>query len=67
MQGGRLADASAMIGSYVEGLDANNTSVTGIVDSVEVIDGEPSLKIGDQMLLLSRYLRVMTRQGQGGE
>jgi flagellar basal-body rod modification protein FlgD len=67
MHGGQLAEASAMIGQYVEGLDANNTSVTGIVDSVEVIDGEPSLRIGDQLLLLPQVLRVMNGKDAGGK
>jgi flagellar basal-body rod modification protein FlgD len=56
--GGKLADATALIGRYVEGMDANGTSIAGTVESVEVIDGVPSLKIGDQLLLPSQVVTV---------
>jgi flagellar basal-body rod modification protein FlgD len=46
-----LSQASSLIGNYVEGLDANNAMVTGYVERVEVIEGEPTLKVGDKLLL----------------
>ena len=53
-----LSEASTLIGSYVEGLDANNSMVTGYVERVEVIEGEPTLKVGDKLLLPSQVTLV---------
>jgi flagellar basal-body rod modification protein FlgD len=58
ISGGRLGDATALIGHYVEGIDANSTPVTGVVESVEVVEGEPTLRIGDKMLLLDQVATV---------
>lgn len=54
----RLADCTALIGQYVEGLDANNEFVTGYVDRVELIEGEPTLKLDDKLLLLEQVMLV---------
>jgi flagellar basal-body rod modification protein FlgD len=53
-----LAQGSQLIGLYVEGLDANNTMVSGYVDSVQKVDGEVTVLVGDQMLLLSQIYTV---------
>jgi|WetSurMetagenome_2_1015567.scaffolds.fasta_scaffold736547_2 flagellar basal-body rod modification protein FlgD len=58
IQSGKLGDATALIGHYVEGIDANSTPVTGVVDSVDVVEGEPVLRIGDKMLLLEQVATV---------
>jgi flagellar basal-body rod modification protein FlgD len=58
MASSRLGEAAMLIGSYVEGLDANNGSVTGYVERVEVIEGAATLKVGDRMLLLDQVLTV---------
>lgn len=55
---GQLSEATALIGKYVEGLDANNNQIAGIVERVEVIDGVPTLKIGDQLLMPSQVVTV---------
>jgi flagellar hook assembly protein FlgD len=57
-QASGLANASALIGAYVEGFDSNNDAVTGVVERVEMIEGQPTLKIGDQILLVSQVLTV---------
>jgi flagellar basal-body rod modification protein FlgD len=53
-----LAQGAQMIGKYIEGLDANNNVVTGVVESVEKVDGEVTLLIGDKLLLLSQVYTV---------
>lgn len=58
MQSSGLGEAAMLIGSYVEGLDANNQAVTGYVERVEVIEGAATLKVGDRMLLLDQVLTV---------
>ncbi|HEX2987379.1 MAG TPA: flagellar hook capping FlgD N-terminal domain-containing protein, partial [Chloroflexota bacterium] len=54
-----IALASNMIGMQVEakvGTDA--TSVSGTVDAVKVVDGEPVLEIGNQSVKLSEIVKV---------
>ena len=58
MASSRLGEAAMLIGSYVEGLDANNDSVTGYVERIEVLEGAAALKVGDKMLLLDQVLTV---------
>lgn len=58
MASSRLGEAAMLIGSYVEGLDANNESVTGYVERIEVLEGAAALKVGDKMLLLDQVLTV---------
>lgn len=58
IESSRLGEATMLIGSYVEGLDAANQAVTGYVERVEVIEGAATLKIGDRMLLLDQVLTV---------
>ncbi len=58
LQQGQLSDAASLIGTYVEGMDGNQTAVTGVVDHVELVEGEPVLIIGDQLLLLEQLISV---------
>lgn len=67
IRGGRLSDAGALIGRYVEGIDGNSEIVTGVVESVEVIDGEPALKIGEKLLLLQQVVQVRDAKDGGGK
>lgn len=53
-----MATASQLIGKYVEGIDANGLIVSGTVDSVERIEGEATVVVGDQLLLLSQIYTV---------
>ena len=62
-----LANASALIGSYVEGVDANGTMVTGYAEQVEMIEGQPVLKVGDKMLMLNQVITVALVAPDGGE
>jgi flagellar basal-body rod modification protein FlgD len=57
-QASGLANASALIGAYVEGFDSGNEPVMGVVERVEMIDGQPTLKIGDKLLLVGQVLTV---------
>jgi flagellar basal-body rod modification protein FlgD len=57
-QSGELGQATSLLGRYVEGIDADNNVVTGTVERVEMIDGQATLKIGDQLLLLSQVVTV---------
>jgi flagellar basal-body rod modification protein FlgD len=47
----QLADATGMIGHYVEGIDADDTVITGVVDHVEIIEGAVTLIVDDKLLL----------------
>jgi len=42
-----ISSASGMIGQFVKGLDANNQTLEGIVQSVVVENGNPILKLSD--------------------
>jgi flagellar basal-body rod modification protein FlgD len=53
-----MAAASQLVGKYVEGLDANGAIVTGVVDSAERIDGEATVLVGDQILMLGQVYTV---------
>ena len=73
---GRLAEATTLIGRAVEGFDANGVYVSGEVESVEMIEGEPLLHVGDQLLLLEQVVVVEAAEdgssageetSQGGE
>lgn len=66
-QTGKLADANSLIGRWVEGLDAENNIITGYVDRVELIDGEPTLKVGDMLLLLDQILAVDDNEYEAGD
>lgn len=54
----KLSNASALIGKYVEGLDAANRFIIGTVELVEMIDGVATLKVGDSLLLMDQVLMV---------
>lgn len=65
---GQLAEATSLIGKYVEGLDAKNNIIKGIVETVEVLDGMPTLKVDDQLLLVSQVVTVSDPEvGKGGD
>ncbi len=53
-----MAAASQLLGMYVEGMDANGTIVSGVVDSIERIQGEATVVVGDQLLLLGQIFTV---------
>ena len=53
-----MATASQLIGKYVEGMDANNVIISGVVDSVERIQGEATVVVGEQLLLLGQIFTV---------
>jgi flagellar basal-body rod modification protein FlgD len=53
-----LGEATGLLGYYVEGLDANNDLVAGYVDRVEMIDGQATMLIGEQTLLVGQVLSV---------
>jgi flagellar basal-body rod modification protein FlgD len=57
-QAAQLNEATGLLGYYVEGLDSGNTQVAGYVDRVEMIDGRPTMIIGDQQLLVGQVFTV---------
>ena len=63
----KLADATALIGRWVEGLDANNNLIAGYVERLEVIEGEVILKIGDKLLLPGQIVYVSSEPPEAGE
>ncbi len=65
--GGKLSEATALLGRYVEGLDANGDAITGAVERVEMLGGEPVLKIGDKLLLPGQVIAVDDAEMAAGE
>jgi flagellar basal-body rod modification protein FlgD len=59
-----LAQATGLIGKYVEGLDAQQRPVLGTVEQVDMVEGLPVLKVGDKVLLLQQVVAVSA--GKGG-
>lgn len=53
-----LLQASSLIERYVDGYDAAQNFVTGLVEWVEVIDGVITLHLGDQLLLLDQVINI---------
>jgi len=54
-----ISSSSAMIGKYVTGLDANNNSVEGLVESMTIEDGKPILNLaGGDRLAADRVTEV---------
>lgn len=53
-----LLQASSLIGRYVDGYDAAQNFVTGVVEWIEVIDGVITLHLGDQLLLLNQVINI---------
>lgn len=63
-----LSQATGLIGRYVEGMDANQDIVTGIVDKVDMVDGVPVLKVDDKVLLMEQVNVVDdVRPAAGGD
>ena len=60
-----LVGASQLIGKYIEGLDANGSIIAGTVSSVEMIEGEATLVVGDALLLLSQVYTVRDTEKEG--
>jgi flagellar basal-body rod modification protein FlgD len=54
----QLADATALIGNYVEGIDGDSNIITGVVDHVEMIEGAATLIVDDMLLLPSQVYTV---------
>ena len=54
-----IATSANMIGKYVSGLDSNNNTVAGLVESLSVQEGEPILKLaGGESLEAARVTEV---------
>ena len=53
-----LIEANGLVGRFVEGVDANGNLIRGVVTRVERVDGVVTLKVGDQLLLLSQVTTV---------
>jgi len=58
LQATQLSEATALLGTYVEGLDSESTVVTGYVDNVEVVEGAAKLVIGDRKLGLDEVFII---------
>lgn len=57
-QQGALTQGAVLIGKQVAGTDKDGNSVSGVVDSVTMLDGIVRLKIGDQTLDLTQVTEV---------
>lgn len=53
-----LTEASSFIGKEVSWFDADGNAQTGVVDSVSVLNGTPTLIVGDQMINLSDIFAI---------
>ena len=58
LDGSRLSEATALIGRYVEGVDAGGNYLTGQVERVELIDGVATLKVGEGLLLVEQVFTI---------
>jgi len=64
----KLGEATTLLGRYVEGFDANNEPVLGVVERVEMIEDEPTLVVGDKLLLVDQVVLVDDEVvSEGGE
>ena len=61
--GQNLTSATTMIGKTVEALADDASTVKGVVDKVTVINGEPSLHIGEKSVRLKNVKEVVTAAG----
>lgn len=53
-----LTQGAALIGKEVTGIDADGNSISGIVDAVNWLDGNPELQIGQSSLPLDLVTKV---------
>lgn len=53
-----LNGASSFIGNEVSWFDADGNAQSGVVDSVSVLDGTPTLIVGDSMINLSDIFAI---------
>ena len=61
VQQNQISSAGAMIGKSVEGLDASNNKITGLVTSVRVTDNKALLELDNgKSLEMSRVTQVST-------
>lgn len=67
-QGRSTSDAFAMIGKYVQYVDASGSDevLTGKVDSVSLVDGRPMLNIGSGSIDLDRVIGLGSGSGSTG-
>lgn len=56
--GQTLSNAATLIGKQVDGLTDDGKSVQGKVDSVQVVDGQPQLMIGDKKLRIDNVKQI---------
>jgi flagellar basal-body rod modification protein FlgD len=61
-----VAQAGALIGKLVEGLDGSNSSVQGLVTSIRVVNGKAVLELDSgKQLPMDRVTRIMNQSGGG--
>jgi len=56
--GQNMSTASSMIGQMIKGLSEEGETVTGRVDRVSVVDGEPKLLVGNQTIKLTNVSQI---------
>ena len=54
MGSSQIAQATNLIGSYVDGFDAAGTEINGQVDHVELVSGAAALDVGGKLLLMNQ-------------
>lgn len=58
----RATSAVALVGRTVSWTGTDDTTVSGTVTGVTVVDGVPVLEVGDQKISLDQVIRVQTTQ-----
>jgi flagellar basal-body rod modification protein FlgD len=57
--GQAMATASSLIGQYITAMTAEGDRVSGLVDRVSVIDGQPKLMVGDYEIELHNVGEIL--------
>jgi len=67
MKSQRLVNASALVGHPVTYMDANGAQLSGTISSAKLNgDSEPTLRIGNTDVLLSKVMEVLPIAGESG-
>ncbi len=63
-----ISSSANMIGKYVQGLNASNNSVSGVVTSLTIEDGKPVLRLSDgSSLAADRVTQVQAGEANGSQ
>jgi flagellar basal-body rod modification protein FlgD len=65
--GQSVSNATSLIGKNIDGLDDSGNSATGVVSKVSIVNGDPKLYVGSQIVSLNNVRDVLpTGAATGG-